>query len=533
MAANSSPALRVEFGQVNELHPVTPTAKAPFDRKQDALFRRGIDAHGKLLEAVTEVPAFAELAARAGRPLKIAIISDFTRIPYANGAVFQTRFLYRALRRCGHQVTLVGPKDPDAAVGEVPEGTIELPSLPLVAYPGVRLPLPSEAWVYDAERFDFDLIFAQTTSTLLEFALWLRKVNGTPVICVNTTHLTMAYEVLLPEALASVPAVHKAVLAALAKPYEATYARLFNDSDGLIVLSEGFREYWLARGVTTPIHVVPRTVTPENFDRPVGEDPFLPLLAERGIADGPRLLCAGRHTREKAQDRLIRIFAKHVLPAEPNAILAMVGIGPDTERYKEIARDLGVADRVIFTGERPFTTMLDFYAYSDVFVHTSLSETYGNVLGEALWCGCPTVVFEDGLGASSQVTHEENGLVVSPGSRGDSLLVGDIRFGQAVLDLVHNPELRARLGRGASKRARARHTPSAIERRMADVFQSALDAGGEREAKGFVKPRGMARALTTAKSFLPWTASMLVIFVSGFLRPANRKDWGSKQPTIG
>jgi 1,2-diacylglycerol 3-alpha-glucosyltransferase len=533
MASHSSPALRVEFGQVNELHPSTHNSKAPVDRKNDALARRGIDSQGKLLEVISEIPAFAELAARAGRPLKIAILSDFTRIPYANGAVFQTRFLYRALRRCGHQVTLVGPKDPNSAPGDVPEGTIELPSLPLAAYPGVQLPIPSEAWVYDADRFDFDLIFAQTTSPLVQFGLWLKQLRGTPVICVNTTHLTMAYEVLLPEALAAVPVVHKAVLGALAKPFEISYSAWYNASDGLVVLSEGLRQYWVDRGVTCPIHVVPRTVTPENFDRPIGEDPFLPLLRERGLADGPRLLCAGRHTREKSQDRLIRIFAKHVLPVEPTAVLAMVGIGPDTERYKAIAAELGVADRVIFTGERPFTEMLDFYAYADVFVHASLSETYGNVLGEALWCGCPTVAFVDGMGASSQVTHEENGFIVDPGKGLDGQIVGDIRFGTAVVKLLRDAELRARLGRAASKRARARHTPAAIERRMGEVFQSALDAGAARSKAGFEAPRGFARVAATAKSFVPWTASMVGLYLSGFLRPAGRKDWGSSQPTIG
>ncbi len=500
------------------------------DRKRDALARRGIDAHGKLLEVISEIPAFAELAGRAGRPLKIAILSDFTRIPYANGAVFQTRFLYRALRRCGHQVTLVGPKDPDGAPGDVPEGTIEIPSLPLAAYPGVHLPIPSESWVYDADRFDFDLVFAQTASPLVQFGLWLKQMRGTPVICVNTTHLTMAYEVLLPQALAAVPAVHKLVLGALAKPFEISYSTWYNASDGLIVLSEGLRDYWRERGVTCPIHVVPRTVTPENFDRPIGADPFLPLLAERGLEDGPRVLCAGRHTREKSQDRLIRIFAKHVLPVHPNAVLAMVGIGPDTERYKAIAEELGVASRVLFTGERPFTEMLDFYAYADVFAHASLSETYGNVLGEALWCGCPTVAFTDGMGASSQVTHDENGIIVDPGTGLDGTIAGDIRFGTAIVRLIDDPSLRARLGSAASKRARARHTPAAIERRMAEVFQCALDAGEARASEP--RPAGLTKALKTAKNFVPWTASMVGLYVSGFLRPAARKDWGSSQPTI-
>src|SRR5688572_1216427 len=69
-------------------------------------------------------PPLAALKRLHGRPLKVAILSDFTRIPYANGAVFQTRALYHALHTCGHQATLIGPRDPDASVGEVPPGTI-------------------------------------------------------------------------------------------------------------------------------------------------------------------------------------------------------------------------------------------------------------------------------------------------------------------------------------------------------------------------------------------------------------------------
>ena len=65
------------------------------------------------------VSPFAALAARHGRPLRVAILSDFTRIPYANGAVFQTRFLYQELRRCGHEVTVIGAEDPDAKPEEL------------------------------------------------------------------------------------------------------------------------------------------------------------------------------------------------------------------------------------------------------------------------------------------------------------------------------------------------------------------------------------------------------------------------------
>src|SRR5208282_2938872 len=132
------------------------------------------------------------------------------------------------------------------------------------------------------------------------------------------------------------------------------------------------------------IHVIPRAVQPAIFDKPLGPDPYEHLGA---MTSGPRLLCAGRHTREKSQDRVIRIFAGHVAKQEPQATLTVLGEGPDTEHYQRVAQECGVADRVFFPGEVPFTVMPDFYAYADVFVHGSLSETYGNVMGEALWCG--------------------------------------------------------------------------------------------------------------------------------------------------
>ncbi|MDP9034631.1 MAG: hypothetical protein M3O50_07465, partial [Myxococcota bacterium] len=96
---------------------------------------------------------FAALAARHGRPLRVAILSDFTRIPYANGAVFQTRFLYQELRRCGHQVTVIGPHDPDASPDELAPNTVAFPSIPLKTYPGVHLPMPVP-WMFEPSRWN-------------------------------------------------------------------------------------------------------------------------------------------------------------------------------------------------------------------------------------------------------------------------------------------------------------------------------------------------------------------------------------------
>ncbi len=460
------------------------------------------------------------LSSRKKGPLRIAILSDFVRVPYANGAVFQTRSLYRSLRQCGHEVTIVGPRDPDADPSELAPGTIELPSVPLKMYPGVHLPMPLESWVFDADRWDFDLCFAQTTSMLLELGLWLKEMKGIPLLCVNTTHLAAAYDVLLPEALSKMPVVHETVELTLKRPFENVFADIYNGSDGLVVLSEGLRSYWRERGVHVPIHVVPRAVSADVFDRPLGDDPYPYLFQEHAIgASGIRLLCAGRHTREKSQDRVIRIFAQHVLPSEPDAVLVLAGQGPDTEYYRRVAGELGVQDRVVFAGEIPFGAMPDYYRYADIFVHASLSETYGNVLGEALYCGMPTVAMADGMGASSQIADGVNGILVEP--RSPSGEVADATFGAAVIGLARDPLLRKQLGQKAVRCARERHSPEVIEERLADAFRCAQRHAEREDRMPRVLGSKTMQWYTTFRRFQPWTAIMGSVYLFGHLRRPN------------
>lgn len=552
MAANPTTAFGVELRDVDNVHSLlhSPSAAelslAPGGTSSEARTHNlpgGVSSRISALHrddaaaartAREPLSPFLELAARHGRPLRVAILSDFLRIPYANGAVFQTRFLYQELRRCGHEVTVFGPADPAATPGEIAPGSVALPSFPLPAYPGLRIPLPLASWVFDAKRWNFDVCFAQTSSMLLEFGIWLRQMKGTPLLCVNTTHLVAAYDELLPERLAKLGVVHAGLNFALKRPYERLFAGLYNQSDGLVVLSEGLRTYWRECGVTAPIHVIPRTVQPDVFDRPLGPDPYVDLLSNAGISDrGPRLVCAGRHTREKSQDRVIRIFAEHILPSEPDATLTLVGEGAETPVLKNLARDLGVDRRVLFTGEVPWTSMPDYYRYADIFVHASLSETYGNVIGEALWCGTPMVAFADGMGASAQITHGSNGLLFMPGKNDGAEKAADEAFGRAVVDLMRNPAARARLGKQASKRARERCAPSVVQGRIAEAFVHAQEhaaASGERPA--IERPKFL-QWLTTWSHARSWTQYNGMLLLAGCLRPIHLGQNGKLHPGIG
>jgi glycosyltransferase involved in cell wall biosynthesis len=475
---------------------------------------------------------FSALSARHGQPLRVAILSDFTRISYANGAAFQTRSLYQELRKCGHQVTVVGPHDPDARPSDLAPGTIELPSIPMKSMPGLHIPMPLERWVGDASRWDFDFVFAQTTSMLLELGVWLRKMRGIPLLSVNTTHLVATYDTLLPEKWSKRPWVHAGLSFVLKRPYEKLFAGIYNEGDGLVVLSSGLRRYWRERGVTVPIHVIPRAVTPASFDRPLGPDPFLELEGERA-GRGARLLCAGRLTREKSQDRLVRIFARHVAPVDREATLTIVGNGPDREMYKRIAREEGVADRVFFPGEVAFSRMADFYAHADMLVHTSLSETYGNVLGEALWCGTPTVAFADGMGTSAQIQDGVNGILVSPGNNfGDAN--ADAVFGHAVLDLLADPHARASLGQAAARIARERSSPRAVQQLTADAFRHAQEHAAASGLRAAADGPRVLEWLATWRHFRPWAFFNGSIYVAGHIRPPYAEgDPNRLHPQIG
>jgi hypothetical protein len=163
--------------------------------------------------------------------------------------------------------------------------------------------------------------------------------------------------------------------------------------------------------------------------------------------------------------------------------------------------------------------MADYYRYADVLMHASLSETYGNVLGEALWCGTPSVAFADGMGVSSQVIDGHNGILLSPGSGEDES--ADAAFGRAVVALVRDPQARKRVGRAAHKRAREESSPAAVLRRTAEVLLLAQDhavASGVRPAE---HGPTVIKWLTTLRHVRPWTTYNGLLYLGGHLRPGS------------
>ena len=393
----------------------------------------------------------------------VALLNDYVRIPYANGCSFASQFLSRELSRRGHRVTVVGPHDPEATADELPPSHVTLPALPLRNHPGVHLALPTPESLQDLRVRRFDLVLGQTCNALMQVGVHLRQTQRIPFLMVNTLHLPSAYVTLVPDAVADQRGVRYLFEERLVPFAERQTARTYDQSDGLIVLSPGMKRYWERLGVQAPIHVIPRAIEPKIFDRPAGPDPF-PASAARG----GRLLVVCRHVREKGLSQLLRIVAEHVLPQRPDVTLTLVGDGADSEAFRAEAEALGILGATHWLGELPQTAMVDYYAHADLFTYTSLSETYGQVVSEALYCGAPVVALADQMGVSGQVTHDRDGLLVDP-ARPDA----DAAMGQAITALLADPARRHTMRVEAMRRARLRGNPERVVARYHEAFEAA------------------------------------------------------------
>ena len=215
---------------------------------------------------------------------RIGILTDYVRVPHANGSSFASQFLYREFRKRGQRVTIIGADDPESKPADMPEHAVSFVSLPLRNHPGVHLAFPSPERLQRLEHERLDVVLAQTGSALLEAGIWLRARRNVPLVCVNTIHLPSVYNVVLPDALLQTPADH-AFREHVVPWLEQQTVGAYNQSDGLVVLSAGLKSYWEARGVSVPIHVIPRAVDPTVFDAADAADPF---PAPGGVPPNPR-----------------------------------------------------------------------------------------------------------------------------------------------------------------------------------------------------------------------------------------------------
>ena len=211
------------------------------------------------------------------------------------------------------------------------------------------------------------------------------------------------------------------------------------------------------------VHVVPNGIDTQVFSPRPREE----TRAKLSLGDLPLFVCAGRLERSKGTHHAVRALA---LLANTGHQLRLVifGDGPERQRLEALARQLGVAQNVIFDGSQPHDILARHLAAADALVFpTELDEAAPLAPLQALACGTPVIA--SNVGSLSELIDRdgENGLLVHPGDPG--------ALAAAMRCVLTQPDLRQRLRVGGRARVLAEYTLEQMVERTLAVYEIARE----------------------------------------------------------
>ena len=202
---------------------------------------------------------------------------------------------------------------------------------------------------------------------------------------------------------------------------------------------------------------------------PLGKFPFVTRIWP---TDGAwQLFQACRLIEKKGLATTLRAFARFA-ESHPQALLTVAGEGPDKAALLNLAADLGVADKVRFTGFLPQEELRKQLAESHFFLHPSEQGADGNQEGvpnsllEAMATGLPVFATRHG-GIPEAVEDGVNGFLVAEKDHA--------ALAQALLDAAEKPERLHAVATAAAKTVAEEFSLNAQTRKLEDYYQEAME----------------------------------------------------------
>jgi PEP-CTERM/exosortase A-associated glycosyltransferase len=344
--------------------------------------------------------------------MKILHIFDHS-IPLHSGYTFRSRAILENQRAQGLQTChLTSPKQGSAATSkERVEGLdfYRCEDIPgwLKAVPFVNqlaiIPVLSRkiAEVIDRERPD--IIHAHSPALNGIAALHAARKAGLPLV----------YEV---RAFWEDAAVNLGTSSEGGMRYRLTRAletHVLKRADAVTCICQGLRQDIIARGVPAQrITTIPNAVDLEQFPLLTGKS--AEILQLHGLDDQPVIGFIGSFYEYEGLDILIQAVDQ-LSAALPNLRVFLVGGGPQEAFLKQLACDLGVNDRIIFTGRVPHQQVASYYSVLDALVYPRKSMRLTELVTplkpmEAMAQGKPVLASDVG-GHKELITHGENGYL--------------------------------------------------------------------------------------------------------------------------
>ncbi|MGI6413815.1 MAG: glycosyltransferase family 4 protein [Syntrophomonadaceae bacterium] len=328
--------------------------------------------------------------------MRIGFFTDSYK-PYTSGVVTSITTFQEELTKFGHEIYIFAPNYQNYF--EVEENVYRFYSLPAPTNPDFSLAIPLYPGISTLiKKLNLDIIHVHSPFTMGRVGLRFARKYQIPLV--------FTYHTRYDQYVHYVPIAHD-----LAKGVTIKYSTRFcNACDHIIVPSSNIERLLKAYDINSPISVIPTGVPIHRFNQ--GDSDWL-----RKHYQIPRsnkiLLFVGRLTKEKNLEFLIKAF--HLIKLSlPNTTLVITAQGPMENELKKLVFNLGLSlDRdVIFTGAVPFDNLVNIYYSADLFVFSSLTETQGLVLIEAMATGLPVVAIR-ACGVEDMVEDNQEGILTS------------------------------------------------------------------------------------------------------------------------
>jgi len=327
--------------------------------------------------------------------MRIAMMTD-SYFPTRDGVVTSIEATRKALEAKGHEVVIIAP---DPGKRDRIDGIHYLPARKFKSYEGYFVPIYPSDKISLLRSLDVDVIHVHGIALMAIKAMSAAVALKIPLVI---TFHTMVCDTLEYYSPVPIPAP---ILERLAWIY---LRSLLKRADGIIAPTASTASELKRNGVVArEMRIVPTGIDMRRFS-PNGDGQRIKKMYD---IDGKVAVHVGRMSYEKNIDVIVRAVADI-----DGLTLMIVGKGPAKDDLEKLVKELGMDDRVVFTGFVPDDDLPEYYAAADVAVSASKFETQGLSVLEAMACGIPVACTKD-RAFEDIIVDGENGVFFEGGAR--------------------------------------------------------------------------------------------------------------------
>ncbi len=238
-------------------------------------------------------------------------------------------------------------------------------------------------------------------------------------------------------------------------------------TDAFISVADAMTNQALAAGIGQPERFTTAysAIEENDFLRPFSENLKRTFRHKYGIPDDAVVLITiARLFMLKGHDYIIE-SAKRLAKQYKNVVWLFVGDGNLSHHYKKQVRELGLSEKIKFTGLMPPHQIPVAIASSDILVHCSLREGLARTLPQAMLCGKPAISFD--VDGAREVVNENTGRLIEP-KNVEQLIT-------ACAELIKDKNLRKKLGVAGRESVKDKFAPNTMVDTIEAVYNKLLE----------------------------------------------------------